>query len=104
MQLFDTESGESLGAVKIVATDDLPGVDGAEAFDVTGGNLGGLYRNGVAAFGVANGAEGPVIRIAPTSSLKNALQLSFGDPVSPRGGAVMQDDDFLNIPTNYQPK
>jgi hypothetical protein len=98
MQFFDAKSGASLGAVKIVATDDLPGVDGAEAFDVTGGNLGGLYRNGVAAFGVANGAEGPVIRIAPTSSLKNALQLSVGDPVSPRGAAAPETTNTLIIP------
>jgi len=104
VHLFDSADGAALGAVKVSPTDDLPGVDGAEAFGVTGGNLGGLYRNGVAAFGVAEGADGPVIRIAPTSSLKNALSIPVGEPVSPRGSAPRQDDDVLNIPTNFDPE
>ncbi|GJL92048.1 hypothetical protein [Hyphococcus sp.] len=98
VQFFDGANGASLGAVRITATDDLPGVEKADVFGVTGGNLGGLYRNGVAAFGIADGADGPVIRLAPTSSLKNALQLPVGEPVSPRGEAPAEKSDTLIIP------
>ena len=98
LHVFDQADGTALGSVKFVATDDLPGVDGADTFGATGDNLGGLYRNGVMAFGV-NGAEGgPSIRIAPTSSLKNALSLPIGEPVSPRGEAREPEDDGLIIP------
>lgn len=100
--LFDADGGAIAGAAKISATDSLPGVDHGEVFNATGGNLGGLYRNGVVAFGVADGADGPVIRIAPVSSLKNATGLPVGEPVTPRGEAPAQDDDFLSIPTNFE--
>ena len=100
--LVDADDGAIAGAAKISATDTLLGVDHGEVFSATGGNLGGLYRNGVVAFGVADGADGPVIRIAPVSSLKNATELPVGEPASPRGDAPAQEDDFISIPTNFE--
>lgn len=102
VHFLNEATGASIGSVKIVATDDLPGVDSAETFSLTGGNLGGLYRNGVAAFGVAAGSDGPVIRIAPVSSLKNALSLNVGEPVSPRGENPSDSGDTLIIPIEIQ--
>ncbi len=100
IHVFDRVDGKAHGVVKLSATDSLPGVEGGEAFGVTGGNLGGLYRNGAVAFGVANGEDGPVIRIAPASSLKNALSVPVGDPVSPRGETPETGEDSLIIPIN----
>ena len=100
IHVFDRVDGKAHGAVELSATDSLPGVESGEAFGVTGGNLGGLYRNGAIAFGVANGDDGPVIRIAPASSMKNALSIPVGDPVSPRGEAPKTADEGLIIPIN----
>ncbi len=103
VHVFESVSGKALGAVRITATDDLPGVDKAEAFAATGANLGALYRNGAVALGVADGADGPVIRIAPASSVKNALSVPVGDPVSSRGTAPEAEDDGLIIPIDINP-
>lgn len=96
--VFDRNDGVLKGLVKLTATDDLPGADKGDVFAATGGNLGGLYRNGVVAFGVGDETNGPVIRIAPGSSIKNALSIPVGDPVSPRGQAPAPEDDGLIIP------
>ncbi|MFC2952936.1 hypothetical protein ACFOOP_13435 [Marinicaulis aureus] len=100
IHVFDRVNGKAHGAVKLTATDSMPGVDNAEVFAITGANFGGLYRNGVIAFGVANGEDGPVIRIAPVSSLKNALSMPVREPVSPRGEAQQAADEGLIIPIN----
>lgn len=104
MHLFDRVSGAALGAAKLAATDNLPGVDAAEAFGATAANLGALYRNGVVAYGVAAGADGPVVRLAPVSSVRNALAVPVGEPVSPRGAAPAVEDGILDIPTTFTPE
>lgn len=104
IHLFDRESGAALGAVKLAATDSLSGVDVSEAFGATATNLGALYRNGVVAFGVAAGSDGPVVRLAPASSIKNALAIPVGEPVSPRGAAPALEDTGLDIPTIFTPE
>lgn len=104
VQVFDRESGESLGVVALEGTDDMPAVGAADVFGATGANLGALYRNGVIAFGVANAGDGPALRIAPTSTVKNALSIPLGEPVSPRGNAPQAEENGFIIPTNFDPK
>ncbi len=98
VHVFNRDTGEALGAVVLEGTDDLPAVGEAQSFGATGGNLGALYRNGVVAFGV-EGAEGEAaIRLAPASTVKNALSLPLGEPVSPRGEAADTPASDLIIP------
>ena len=101
IHVFESLTGEALGAVKIAATNELPGVDRGEAFAATGANFGGLYRNGVLAVGVANGADGPMLSLVPASAVRNALSLPVGEPVSSRRetleveeGALFPEPDF----------
>lgn len=104
LHVFDRMSGNALGVVSIDATDVLPGVDRADVFAATAGNLGGLYRDGVAAFGVGDTEGGPVIRLAPVSGVRNALSLPAGAPVSPRGRAPEVEDSGLIIPEITRPE
>lgn len=103
VQVFDRESGQSLGAVVLEGTDDMPAVGAADVFGATGANLGALYRNGVIAFGVSSAEGGPALRIAPASTVKNALSIPLGEPVSPRGTAPQTEDNGLIIPTTFDP-
>lgn len=102
IHVFNRETGAALGAVTLAATDDLPAVGAADVFAATGANLGALYRNGVLAFGVAEGEDGPVIRIAPASTIKNALSLPMGEPASPRGMAPEAENSLI-IPIVINP-
>ncbi|WP_375205705.1 hypothetical protein [Hyphococcus sp.] len=104
LHVFESVTGKALGAVKITATDELAGVDSAEAFGATGGNLGGLYRNGAVVFGVAGGESGPAAAIAPTSSVRNALSIEVGEPVSERGEARVVEDGDLVIEPSFTPQ
>jgi hypothetical protein len=104
IHVFESLSGNSLGAVKISATDELSAVDGGEAFSASAANFGGLYRNGVVAFGVANGADGPVISLMPVSSLRNALSLPVGEPVSSRRETTEVNDSDLIIEPSFTPQ
>ena len=101
--VFNRETGEALGAVALEGTDDMPGVGAADVFGATGANLGALYRNGVIAFGVSSAEGGPALRIAPASTVKNALSIPLGEPVSPRGTAPQTEDNGLIIPTTFDP-
>ncbi|PQA85521.1 hypothetical protein [Hyphococcus luteus] len=101
VHVFDRETGAALGSVRLIETSSLPAVGEAEVFGATGANLGALYRNGVIAFGVAETEDGPAIRIAPASTVKNALSLPLGEPVSPRGEAPTTEDGGLIIPANF---
>lgn len=103
IHVFDRSTGDAQGAIKFEATEFTAGIDGGEAFGATAANLGALYRNGAVAFGVAAGADGPVVRLAPASSLKNPLGIPEGEPVSPRGATPNAVDDALDIPTTYDP-
>ena len=104
LHVFDREDGRKIGVVTFDALDALAGVDHADVFAATGANLGGLYRNGVVAFGVGDGVDGPTIRLAPTSSVANALSQSVGTTLSPRGVMLEGDDDGLIIKIDYQPE
>ena len=101
--VFDS-TGEALGAVVLEGTGDMPAVGAAQSFGATGANFGALYRNGVIAFGVSGAEGGPAVRIAPASTVKNALAVPLGEPVSPRGGAAPAAADTLLIPpTELEP-
>lgn len=104
LHVFNAADGATLGVVSIDGTDQLPGVSAADVFAATPGNLGGLYRDGVAAFGVSDAPDGPVIRLAPVGGIANALSLEIGDPVSLRGRAPEADDTGLIIPDIATPE
>lgn len=95
LHVLDASEGRALGVVDFNGTEEMPAAGPAAIMNVSSANLGALYRDGVIAMG-AEGDEGPVIRIAPASSLLNALSLPLGEPVSPRG-ATPEADDGLNF-------
>ncbi|MEM8935107.1 MAG: phytase [Pseudomonadota bacterium] len=87
VSLVDRETGALAGVFVITANDELPGVDNAVSFGVSGANLGGLYRNGFVGIGVApaDESESAGVRIAPMNGIYNALDLAIGAPENPRG-------------------
>ncbi len=103
VHLFDREDGHTLGAVAIAASDEIESVSAATAMGVTGANLGGLYRNGAIALGV--GGDTPSIRLIPLNGAANALTLTLGDPVNPRGMVPQaEEDDAFIIDTGFRPE
>lgn len=84
VHVADAENGTALGVVNFVGTDRMQSAEAATVMGASSSNLGSLYRDGILAFGAA-GAEGPIVRITPASSLYNALSLSAGGGVSARG-------------------
>ncbi len=104
VHVFDSETGKALGVVRLEGTSSLPAVGKAEAFGATGANLGAVYRNGVIAFGVAEAQDGPAVRIAPASTVRNALSLPADQAVSPRGAAAAAASEGLIIPTDLDPR
>lgn len=83
IELFDREDGHALGQVMISATDEIDAVDTATAMGATAANLGGLYRDGAVALGIAG--EEPSIRMIPANGVANALELPPLAPANPRG-------------------
>ena len=104
LHAFDRTSRLALGVFKFNDASNQPAIGNANIFNATSTNLGAIYRNGVAAFGVANGVGEPMIRLIPGNSLMNGLSVSVGEPVSPRGKTPTASEDTLIIPTNYQPE
>lgn len=101
VHVFDRASGRPLGIVDFAGTDVMPAAESATVMNASSANLGALYRDGVIAFGVVS-EEGPAVRLAPKSSLLNALALPVGDPVSPRGAASESDGDLLISPPEIE--
>jgi hypothetical protein len=84
VHVVDAETGNALGVVQFAGTDRMQNAEPANVMGASSANLGSLYRDGILAFG-AVGAEGPIVRITPASSLYNALSLSAGGAVGARG-------------------
>jgi len=104
LHIFNGGDGAFLSTITFDTADMAESRNASETFGATGGNLGALYRNGAVALGVRNGPDGPVVRLAPASSIYNALSLPLGEPVSPRGEKPVDNDNGLIIPTSYQPE
>ena len=90
IELFDREDGHALGAVTISATDEIDAVAAASTMGASAANLGGLYRDGALALGIAG--EAPSIRIIPANGIANALNLTALAPANPRGERVEIDE------------
>jgi len=112
VQLFNRKTGERLGAMRHTTRDaafadasdadengkaNAPAPPPATVLGGSGANLGALYRNGVIALGLAKGGE-PLVRMIPVIGVQNALSLTPGTPVNPRGAPARQEDDALIIP------
>ncbi len=113
VHLIDRADGARLGAVRIeeIKTNDAgeviePGEDDAQhaagVIGASGGNFGAVYRNGVIALGYG-GAE-PAIRLIPFNGVENALSLSGGEAIDPRGKLPEAEEDGLNFSTGFQPE
>jgi len=101
LHFLDRADGHALGAVTIAETDEIDGVPAAVAMGATGANLGGLYRNGLIALSVDG--EAPSVRIIPINGVHNALTLTAGVPINPRGAIAPVEDDDLLIKINHKP-
>lgn len=99
LHVFDRESGTALGVIAVAATDQMPGVETANAMGATSGNLGALYRNGAVAFAVT-AEDNSTARLVPYGAVQNALSLPAGTALSPRGKApvVVDDDNIIRTP------
>ncbi|WDI30890.1 hypothetical protein PUV54_13095 [Hyphococcus flavus] len=95
VHVFNRDDGEALGAINFSGTDQMPDAEPAVLMGSASANLGALYRDGILGFGAA-GDEGPVVRIAPVSTVLNSLSLPVGGPVTARGMAMIKDNE-LNI-------
>ncbi|WP_411820502.1 hypothetical protein ABFZ85_03965 [Hyphococcus formosus] len=104
LHAFDRNSGLALGVISFNDASNQPAIGNANVFNATSTNLGAIYRNGVAAFGIADSANEPLVRLVPGNSLMNGLSVAVGDPISPRGKLAETPEDGLKIPTNYQPE
>ena len=104
LHIFDRADGRALGVASVIGTDELDGVAAASAMGATAGNLGSLYRSGAIAFGV-EGTDGPAIRLTPVSAVLNALSLTRGEAISPRGALTEEEEnDNLIIDIEFDPQ
>ncbi|MHA7873503.1 MAG: hypothetical protein ACX939_14230, partial [Hyphococcus sp.] len=101
---FDRNSGALDGVVTVGESFEIEAVNASTAMTATGANLGGLYRNGVAAFGVDLGEGVGAVRMIPVNGLLNALDRPEAAPSSPRGYMPQTDDDALIIPSVNSPE
>lgn len=105
LHVFDRDSGERLGVIRAIGEDSeiIPGA--LTTFGTTNGNLGALYRGGAIGFGYApSDTLAPLVRLAPTSAVSNALNLEEGDAISPRGTAPTNSENDLKIDTTFSPQ
>ncbi len=100
VHLFDRADGHVLGAVTIAATDEIAAVSTASVISATGANLGGLYRDGLIALGIEG--EALSIRLIPINGVHNALSITPGVSINPRGQVVEEEDDGLLIDIKFQ--
>lgn len=92
VHLIDSENGGARGAVRIVANVNIDAVESATTLGATLANLGGLYRNGIIALGVAGDAS--AIRLAPFNGVTNALNLTITPTTGPRGALPDLEPDL----------
>ena len=99
VRLFDSADGRADGAVRIEASLDLEAVPSALTMGASAANLGGLYRNGVIALGVA-GEDAFSIRLIPFNGAVNALGLEAQNAADPRGAppAAPPEDQLIITP------
>ena len=104
LHVYDSESGEAIGVATIILNDEGDALDAAEVMGAASANLGGLYRNGAIALGLAPTEDGgeASIRLIPVNGLINALDLTVSEPLSPRGDAPEPEDNGLLIETNFE--
>lgn len=86
--LFDGADGHQRGKLRLSASFDYDGVERARAFSAGFDNYGAVYRDGVAAFALDDGA----VRLVSWNSILNALDLERGQTVSARSVVVETDD------------
>ena len=94
VHVFDRNDGRAIGVVTVAASQDFEGVSSADVIGVSTSNLGGLYRNGVVAFGTES-EDGPLIRLIPVNGVLNALSLTLDEPLRPRGTEPEADNDLI---------
>jgi len=99
VEFFDAEDGHALGAIRIDAADDIEAVTQSTAMGASGANLGGLYRDGAIALGVAS--EAPAVRLIPANGAANALSVPSLAPANPRGDTPAREgtSDLIINPT-----
>ncbi len=90
VELFDASDGHALGATRIDAADDIDAVTQATVMGASVANLGGLYRDGAIALGVAG--ETPAVRLIPANGVANALGIPSLPPANPRGEAPTNEE------------
>lgn len=92
VHLFDRTDGHALGAVRLISSFDVAGVEAASIFAFEAGNFGGVYRDGLIALGVEG--EDAKIRLASFNSVSDALRLSIGPTFDRRAiHAEPEEDD-----------
>ncbi|MEM9618853.1 MAG: hypothetical protein AAF936_12920 [Pseudomonadota bacterium] len=101
---FNRDDGAPLGAVSIGEAFEIEAVNSADVMGVASANLGALYRNGAIALGLTGADGAGAIRLIPANGLINALGITDGTPLSPRGAIPESDDDGLLIRTNVRPE
>ncbi|MEM8988365.1 MAG: phytase [Pseudomonadota bacterium] len=99
IHVFDKNDYAFEGAFRVIDAFDVDAVDEITALSAFGGNLGGIYRNGVIAVGDGRDDQGANLKLVPWSAVANALGVDVGAAVSPRGQAAIEetDDDGVNI-------
>ena len=103
LHIFDRADGRAIGAVNIVGTEELEGVNAVGAMGAVSSNLGGLYRNGAVALSVETETS-PAIRIVSINGLLNALDMPRSDAISPRGAVPEVEDSELIIDIEFNPE
>ncbi len=99
VELFDASDGRALGAARIDAADDIEAVTEATVMGASAANLGGLYRDGAIALGIAG--ENPTVRLIPANGVANALGVAPLPPANPRGETARAEEtnDLVINPT-----
>lgn len=98
IEFFDAEDGRALGAIKIDAGDEIEAVTQSVAIGASGANLGGLYRDGAIALGVAG--DTPAVRLIPANGAANALDMPALAPANPRGHAPRREEEDSGLIIN----